>query len=151
MRMQSGGDGQDQDVRGTVGVDTHADLHVGVALDQFGRRLGSRSAPTTPAGFAELVAWSSGFRVIEQIGIEGTGSYGAGLARWRRARGLTVYLANAHHAPVPWATKSYLVVYPALFLCLWFGLNVLTFAVVLSEILMLVVIGKGLRNLSRSM
>ena len=64
---------------------------------------------------------------------------------------LTVYLANAHGAPVPWAVKSYLVVYPALFLYLWFGLNVLTFAVVLSEVLMLAVIALGLRNLSRAM
>jgi phosphatidylglycerophosphate synthase len=64
---------------------------------------------------------------------------------------LTVYLANAYHAPVPWAVKSYLVVYPALFLYLWFGLDWLTAAVVLSEILMLVVIAMGLRNLSRVM
>jgi phosphatidylglycerophosphate synthase len=64
---------------------------------------------------------------------------------------LTVYLANAHGAPVPWAVKSYLVVYPALFLYLWFGLDLLTPAVVLSEALMLVVIGIGLRNLARVM
>jgi CDP-diacylglycerol--glycerol-3-phosphate 3-phosphatidyltransferase len=64
---------------------------------------------------------------------------------------LTVYLANAHGAPVPWAIKSYLVVYPALFLYLWFGLDVLTPAVVLSEGLMLVAIGTGLRNLARAM
>ena len=64
---------------------------------------------------------------------------------------LTVYLANAHGAPVPWAVKSYLVVYPALFLYLWFGLDVLTPAVALSEGLMLVVIGLGLRNLARAM
>src|SRR5581483_3954372 len=61
----------------------------------------------------------------------------------------TVYLANAHGAPVPWAVKSYLIVYPALFLYLWFGLDLLTPAVVLSEALMLVVIAIGLRNLSR--
>jgi phosphatidylglycerophosphate synthase len=61
----------------------------------------------------------------------------------------TVYLANAHGAPVPWAVKSYLVVYPALFLYLWFGVDLLTPAVVLSEALMLVVIAIGLRNLSR--
>ena len=83
-------DAQDGEVRVTVGVDTHIDQHVGVALDQFGRRLGARSVPTTPAGFTELVAWSSGFGAIERFGIEGTGSYGAGLARWLRGRGLTV-------------------------------------------------------------
>ena len=47
--------------------------------------------------------------------------------------------------------KSYLVVYPALFAHLWFGLDVLTPAVVLSEILMLLAIGVGLRNLARAM
>ena len=64
---------------------------------------------------------------------------------------LTLYLANAHGAPVRWAVKSYLVVYPALFAHLWFGLDVLTPAVVLSEILMLLAIGVGLRNLARAM
>ena len=85
-----GSDGQDHEVRITVGVDTHTDLHVGVALDQFGRRLGTRSVPTTPVGFAELVTWASDLGVLERFGIEGTGSYGAGLARWLRGRGLTV-------------------------------------------------------------
>jgi transposase len=83
-------DARDGEVRVTVGVDTHTDQHVGVALDQFGRRLGTRSVPTTPAGFAALLAWARDFGVVEQIGIEGTGSYGAGLTRWLRARGLTV-------------------------------------------------------------
>ena len=91
------GDGQDNAVRVTVGIDTHVDLHVGVALDQFGRRLGTRAIPTTPAGFAELVAWASDFGVIEGLGIEGTGSYGAGLARWLRARGLTVVEVERPH------------------------------------------------------
>ena len=55
--MQSTGrDDHDTGVRVTVGIDTHADLHVSVALDQFGRRLETRSVPTTPASFAELVA-----------------------------------------------------------------------------------------------
>src|SRR5829696_7660765 len=98
MRMQSDGSGdRDGGVRVTIGVDTHADLHVGVALDQFGRRLGTRSVSTTPAGFAELVAWAEAFGVIERIGIEGTGSYGAGLTRWLRARGLTVIEVERPH------------------------------------------------------
>jgi transposase len=85
-----GGGAQDGAVRVTVGVDTHTDQHVAVALDQLGRRLGTRSVPTTPAGFAVLLAWASDFGVIERIGIEGTGSYGAGLTRWLRARGVAV-------------------------------------------------------------
>jgi transposase len=98
MRMRSDGNGdQHGGVRVTIGIDTHADLHVGVALDQFGRRLGARSIPTTPAGFAELVAWASTLGVIEQVGIEGTGSYGAGLARWLRDRGLPVVEVERPH------------------------------------------------------
>jgi hypothetical protein len=50
------GDARNGEVRVTVGVDTHTDQHVAVALDQFGRRLGTRSVPTTPAGFAALLA-----------------------------------------------------------------------------------------------
>jgi transposase len=42
----------------TVGVDTHSDIHVAVALDQLGRRLGSTTIPTTPTGYQELEAWA---------------------------------------------------------------------------------------------
>src|SRR3954466_11868953 len=90
-------DAQGGEVRVTVGVDTHTDQHVGVALDQFGRRLGTRSVPTTPAGFAALLTWAGDFGVIERIGIEGTGSYGAGLTRWLRARGVAVVEVERPH------------------------------------------------------
>jgi transposase len=42
----------------TLGVDTHADVHVAAALDERGRRSGTHSVPTTPAGFAELATWA---------------------------------------------------------------------------------------------
>ena len=42
----------------TVGVDTHKDIHVAVALDGLGRRLGTLSVPTSPAGYKELVDWA---------------------------------------------------------------------------------------------
>src|SRR5215211_326964 len=77
-------------VQVTVGVDTHRDLHVAVALDQQGRWLGTRSFPTTPAGFAALTTWATSYGPLGPIGIEGTGSYGAGLARWLRTHGLMV-------------------------------------------------------------
>ena len=79
-----------QDVHVTVGVDTHADVHVAAALDQLGRLLGTHSAATTPAGYASLVGWAEQFGTLVRVGIEGTGSYGAGLARWLRARGHAV-------------------------------------------------------------
>ena len=74
----------------TVGVDTHADVHVGVALDHLGRRLGTHAIPTTPAGYAALVTWAQAFGPLERVGLEGTGCYGAGLARWLRQRGVAV-------------------------------------------------------------
>ncbi|MDQ6670230.1 MAG: transposase, partial [Chloroflexota bacterium] len=47
-------------------------------------------AATTPAGYAALVRWAEQFGTLVRVGIEGTGSYGAGLARWLRARGHVV-------------------------------------------------------------
>jgi transposase len=78
----------------TLGVDTHADVHVGVALDRLGRRLGSKSVPTTQAGYAELVAWAEGFGALDCVGVEGSGSFGVGLVRFLRARGAEVVEVN---------------------------------------------------------
>ncbi len=78
------------EVQLTVGVDTHADVHVAAALDQLGRLLATQSVPSTPAGYRALVAWAGRLGTVERFGIEGTGSYGAGLARWLRGRGFEV-------------------------------------------------------------
>ena len=71
--------------RVTVGVDTHRDVHVAVALDQLGRRLGEIELATTRAGYQRLLSWAERFGAVEAFGIEGTGCYGAGLARHLRA------------------------------------------------------------------
>jgi transposase len=78
------------EVQLTVGVDTHADVHVAAALDHLGRLLATQSVRTTPAGYWTLVAWASSLGTVERFGIEGTGSYGAGLTRWLRGRGFEV-------------------------------------------------------------
>jgi len=65
----------------TGGVDTHADVHVAAALDPLGGLLGVQEFPATPAGYARLLGWLGGFGTVCLVGIEGTGSYGAGLAR----------------------------------------------------------------------
>ena len=75
-----------EQTRVTVGVDTHRDVHVAVALDQLGRRLGEIELATTPAGYQRLLAWAERFGAVQAFGIEGTGCYGAGLARHLRAR-----------------------------------------------------------------
>jgi hypothetical protein len=65
----------------TGGADTHADSHVAAALDGIGGLLGVSEFPATPAGYARLLGWLQGFGPVCLVGVEGTGSYGAGLAR----------------------------------------------------------------------
>jgi transposase len=65
----------------TGGVDTHADMHVAAALDPVGGLLGVEEFQVTPAGYARLLEWLGGFGTVCLAGIEGTGSYGAGLSR----------------------------------------------------------------------
>jgi transposase len=74
----------------TGGVDTHADTHVAAALDPVGGLLGVQEFPVTPAGYARLLGWLGGFGTVALVGIEGTGSYGAGLARHVTAAGIRV-------------------------------------------------------------
>jgi transposase len=74
----------------TGGVDTHADMHVAAALDPIGGLLGVQEFPATPAGYARLLGWLGGFGTVCLVGIEGTGSYGAGLARYVTAAGVRV-------------------------------------------------------------
>src|SRR6185503_5543225 len=74
----------------TGGVDTHADAHVAAALDPLGGLLGVREFPATAAGYAGLLSWLAGFGTVALAGIEGTGSYGAGLARHMAAAGIRV-------------------------------------------------------------
>jgi transposase len=75
----------------TLGVDTHKDIHVAVAPDGLGRRLGTLSVPTIPAGYKALLDWANGFGPLERAGVEGTGSFGAGLTRFLRAQGIEVF------------------------------------------------------------
>jgi transposase len=74
----------------TGGVDTHLDVHVAAALDANGGVLGVESFATTSAGFAQLHDWLSRFGTVLRVGVEGTGAYGAGLARYLRSRDVEV-------------------------------------------------------------
>ena len=74
----------------TGGVDTHADTHVAAALDPIGGLLGVREFPATAAGYAGLLDWLGGFGTVALVGIEGTGSYGAGLSRHITGAGVRV-------------------------------------------------------------
>jgi transposase len=74
----------------TGGVDTHSEVHVAAALDPVGGLLGTREFPASAAGYAALLDWLGGFGDLALVGVEGTGSYGAGLARYLAAHGVRV-------------------------------------------------------------
>jgi transposase len=74
----------------TGGVDTHLDVHVAAALDERGTLLGVESFETSTRGYRKLLAWLRSFGTVELVGIEGTGSYGAGLTRHLHEVGVAV-------------------------------------------------------------
>lgn len=80
--------------RVVVGVDTHKDFHVAVALDHHGGRLGELRFATTQSGLRELEGWAAGLGEIDTWGIEGTSSYGAGLTRRLLKAGARVLEVN---------------------------------------------------------
>ena len=72
------------------GVDTHRDVNVAAVVDMNGGLLGVESFPTTADGYRCLSSWMSGLGTIERVGIEGSGAYGAGVARHFGAAGVVV-------------------------------------------------------------
>jgi transposase len=72
------------------GIDTHKDLHVAAVLDTAGVLLGTEAFSTTRAGYRALVGWLRGFGDVRLVGIEGTGSYGAGVTRHLGEAGIEV-------------------------------------------------------------
>jgi hypothetical protein len=78
----------------TVGVDTHADVHVAAVLDPAGRLLETRSFPATTRGYARLATWAESLGEVDKVGMEGTGSFGAGLLRFLADYGCLTCLAG---------------------------------------------------------
>ncbi len=76
------------------GVDTHKDTHTAAAVDATGKVLGNATFPATSAGYVELLAWLRKFGQLERVGVEGTGSYGSGLAALFRQEGVVVVEVN---------------------------------------------------------
>jgi transposase len=72
------------------GVDTHKDLHVAAVVDEQERVLGTRCFATTRQGYGQMLAWMRSFGNVQRIGIESTGSYGAGLLRFMQHAGIEV-------------------------------------------------------------
>jgi transposase len=76
------------------GVDTHKELHVAAVLDELGRLLATATFPATALGYRQFTRWLCGFGEVLAVGVEGTGSWGAGLSRHLRVRGLNVIEVN---------------------------------------------------------
>jgi transposase len=74
----------------TGGIDTHSEVHVAAALDEVGGLLGTESFEANPDGYSALFSWLTDFGTVTKIGVEGTGSYGAGVARFLARAGVEV-------------------------------------------------------------
>jgi transposase len=77
-----------------LGVDTHNDVHVAAVITALGVLLSSTNFPATAVGYRALLAWVGSFGTLRRAGVEGTGSYGAALARHLRAAGVEVIEVN---------------------------------------------------------
>jgi len=82
------------EVEVTGGVDTHKDTHVAAAKDRLGRVLGTQAFPATVAGYTALLEWLGSQGTVVAVGVEGTGSYGAGLARYLTGQDVRVVEVN---------------------------------------------------------
>jgi transposase len=76
------------------GVDTHADTHHAAVIRPTGQRVADAQFPTTQQGYAELWEWMRSFGRLGVVGVEGTGSYGAGLCRHLCGQGVSVVEVN---------------------------------------------------------
>jgi transposase len=80
-----------------VGVDTHKDVHVAAAIDVHGRLPGHHTVATTEAGCSDLHQWALTLAPRVRYGVEGTGSYGAGLSRFLQTMGSSVVEIRGPH------------------------------------------------------
>lgn len=72
------------------GVDTHKDLHVAAVVDELDRVLASQCFATTRHGYKQMLTWMRSFGLLQRIGVEATGTYGAGLLRYMQNAGVEV-------------------------------------------------------------
>ncbi len=77
-----------------LGVDTHLDTHVGVVIDSCGKVLDALSIETSITGYHQLLKWARSFGNVQRAGVEGTGTYGAGLAQVLGDHGIDVREIN---------------------------------------------------------
>lgn len=87
-------DNQSNAIEVILGVDTHLDTHVGAVISHGGKLLGTLGSPATATGYLALLAWARSLGNVLRAGVEGTGTYGAGLARFLREHGVEVFEVN---------------------------------------------------------
>ena len=83
-----------QETRVVIGVDTHADTHHVAVVTEYGKPLADRAFPTTATGYREALAFLTGFGDVLQVGMEGTGTYGAALTKVLQQAGMLVIEVN---------------------------------------------------------
>ncbi len=88
---------EDEQTRSAVvgGVDTHKDLHVAAVVDHQDRVIGTRSFASSRQGYRQMLAWMRSFGELQRVGVESTGSYGAGLLRFLQQAGVMVLEVTA--------------------------------------------------------
>lgn len=86
----------DQSIQNEVilGVDTHLDINVGAVISHAGKLLGTLATATNASGYMQLLEWARSLGCVQRAGVEGTGTYGAGLARVLRGQGIEVLEVN---------------------------------------------------------
>ncbi len=85
------------------GVDTHKDLHVAAVVDDQDRFLASQSFATTRQGYRLMLEWMRSFGDLQRVGIESTGTYGAGVLRYLQKAGVQILEVTGpdRHDPRP--------------------------------------------------
>ena len=77
-----------------AGIDTHADTHHVAVINEHGKPLADREFLAVGSGYRKIVDFITSYGTVTAVGVEGTGSYGAEIARTLRAAGLTVLELN---------------------------------------------------------
>ncbi len=75
----------------TLGVDTHLDKHVSVLINNLGQIISTGEFETNSKGYQNLLRWCKSFGELQKAGVEGTGTYGAGLYRYLDQKNIPVF------------------------------------------------------------
>ncbi|KUN89892.1 hypothetical protein AQJ66_02150 [Streptomyces bungoensis] len=63
-------------------MDTHGEVHVAAVVSPLGKVLSTESFPAKAVGYRRLLVWARKRGTVRRAGVEGTGTFGAGLSRY---------------------------------------------------------------------